>query len=149
MRTAPTLLLLLAAAISGASRSASAQAADSLELLRLETVWNRAHVEADTVALARLWTDDLEVTVPEMPPMSKADLLRFWRSGRSAIARYETSEVHVKLYGDAAVVTGRLRRERNFNGSLLTDDWRFTKAYVRRRGQWQVAAYHASQRAGP
>lgn len=120
------------------------QSADSVGLLRLESIWNDAHLRADTVALSNLWGDDLVVTVPEMPVMSKADLLRFWRSGRSIITRYETSELRVRVYADAAVVTGRLRRERSFNGRLLHDDWRFTKVYVRRGSRWQVVAYQAS-----
>jgi ketosteroid isomerase-like protein len=124
------------------------QAADSIELLRLEAAWNRAHVSSDTAALAGLWADDLVVAVPEMPVMSKMDLLRFWRSGRSAITRYETSDLRVRLYGDAAVVTGHLSRERNFNGRTVSDAWRFTKVYARRDGRWQVVAYHASVAAG-
>jgi len=120
------------------------QTADSLELLRLEPVWNDAHIRGDTVALSNLWAEDLVVTVPEMRVMSKADLLRFWRSGRSVISRYETSDIRIRVYGEAAVVTGRLRRERNFNGRTLGDDWRFTKVYVRRGGRWQVVAYQAS-----
>ena len=123
---------------------AQAQSADSLALVRLEAEWNRAHVQADTAALNRLWDPSMSVTVPEMPPMSKDDLLRFWRSGRSTITRYDTEDIAVRLLGDAAVVTGRLRRERNFNGQVVGDDWRFTKVYSKRDGAWRVVAYHAS-----
>ena len=139
-----TSLVLAFPASAGAAPPLTPQAADSAELLRLESVWNEAHVRSDTVALSNLWAEDLVVTVPEMSPMSKADLLRFWRTGRSIITRYETSELRIRVYADAAVVTGRLRRERNFNGRMLGDDWRFTKVYVRRGGRWQVVAYQAS-----
>ena len=141
--------ILMAAAYSvGPRANWPTQATDSLELRRLEVVWNRAHVSSDTVELSRLWDDDLIVAVPEMPVMTKAELLRFWRSGRSTIARYETSDVRVRVYGEAAVVTGLLNRDRNFNGRLVSDHWRFTKAYVRRSARWQVVAYHASVAAG-
>jgi ketosteroid isomerase-like protein len=125
-------------------RPSSVQAADSLELVRLEHVWNEAHVHADTAALASLWADDLVITVPGMPMMSKPEVMRFWRTGRSNITRYETSDLRVRVYGDAAVMTGRLRRERNFSGRMVADDWRFTKVYVRRQGCWRVVAYQAS-----
>jgi ketosteroid isomerase-like protein len=137
-------LVLAVPASGGAPHLPLPQSADSAELVRLESVWNDAHLRGDTVALSNLWAEELVVTVPEMPVMSKADLLRFWRSGRSAITRYETSELRVRVYADAAVVTGRLRRERNFNGRLVPDDWRFTKVYVRRGRRWQVVAYQAS-----
>ena len=137
-------LVLAVAGSAGAPHLPLPQSADSVDLLRLESVWNDAHVRGDTVALSNLWAEELVVTVPEMPVMSKADLLRFWRSGRSVISRYETSELRIRVYADAAVVTGRLRRERNFNGRLVADDWRFTKVYVRRGGRWQVVAYQGS-----
>ena len=54
--------------------------------------------------------------------------------------RYETSELRVRRYGDAAVVTGRLLRSREMNGGETQDDWRFTKAYLRRPDKWQVVA---------
>jgi ketosteroid isomerase-like protein len=143
------LASLLGATLGGCAFPAShSQATDSTELVRLENIWNEAHLRGDTAALARLWDDDLVIAVPEMPVMSKADVLRFWRTGRSAIARYETSELRIRVYYDAAVVTGRLRRQRNFNGRLVIDDWRFTKVYIRRAGHWRVVAYQASVAAG-
>ena len=140
----PCSTLLLLTQLGGPPAPPRLQGADSVELVRLESVWNDAHVRGDTAVLAGLWSDDLVLTVPEMPVMAKSDVLRFWRSGRSRITAYDTSDLRVRVYGDAAVVTGRLRRERTFNGQLLTDHWRFTKTYVRRQGGWVVVAYQAS-----
>lgn len=110
----------------------------------LEGRWNDAHVKGDTVTLKALWADDITVTVPEMRTFTKPELLAFWRSGRSNITRHETSDVMVRGFDDSAIVDGRLTRERNFNGRVVTDHWRFTKVYVRRGGQWRVVSYHAS-----
>ena len=95
---------------------------------RLETVWNEAHERGDSTALEAVWADDLEVAVPKMPVMSRAEVLSFARSGRLKFLRYTTSDVHVRVYGDAAVVTGRLQRTRTLNGNEISDDWRFTKS---------------------
>jgi len=126
---------------------ASREAADVAELSRLDTAWNEAHLRGDADALDRLWADDLVVTVPNMPVMTKPDVLGFARSGRSKFQRYETSDLRVRVYGDAAVVTGRVQRTRTFKDRPVEDDWRFTKVYVRRAGQWRVVAYHASASA--
>ena len=143
------LLQLVAVVVSAATPDSwPTQAADSAVLLRLEVVWNRAHVTGDTSNLADLWAQDLVVAVPGMPVMSKADLLGFWRSGRSTITRYETSNLRVRVYGEAAVVTGRLSRDRSFNARTATDHWQFTKVYARSSGRWRVVAYHASVAAG-
>jgi|SRR5215472_10184206 len=117
------------------------------ELMRLETVWNEAHQNGDADSLDKLWADELEVTVPKMPVMSKSDVLGFARSGRMKLQRYQTSDVKVRVYGDAAVVSGRLQRTRTLNGKTLDDDWRFIKVYVKREGRWLVVVFQASDAA--
>ena len=76
------------------------------ELMRLETVWNDAQKNSDADSLDKLWADDLEVTVPRMPVMSKSEVLGFARSGRMKFQRYQTSEVKVRVYDEVAVVSG-------------------------------------------
>ncbi|PYU47742.1 MAG: hypothetical protein DMG54_00230 [Acidobacteria bacterium] len=127
----------------------TAHDADVKELERLEIVWNDAHERGDSNALEALWAEDLEVAVPKMPVMTKAEVLGFARSGRMKFLHYATSDVHVRVYGNAAVVTGRLQRTRTLNGNEISDDWRFTKTYVRETGKWRVVAFHASEAAKP
>ena len=93
---------------------------DTAELHRLEKIWNESHERGDADALDALWADDMEVAVPKMPVMQKADVLKFARSGRMKFLRYQTSDTHIRLYGDAAVVTGRLQRTRVMNGQELS-----------------------------
>lgn len=113
--------------------------------IRLETMWNTAHRTGDTDALDRLWASDLEVDVPGMAPMTKTEALAFAGTGRMRFERYETSQVNVRIYGDAAVVTGRLQRTRTVDNRQRADDWRFTKVYTRQAGTWRVVSFHASE----
>lgn len=122
---------------------------DTRDLQRLENVWNEAHEHGNADALDAVWADDMEIAVPKMPVMSKADALTFARSGRMKFLRYQTSDIHIHVYGDAAVVTGRLQRTRSMNGQEISDDWRFTKTYIRQAGQWRVVAFHSSEAAQP
>ena len=135
-------------AITLASRSMAQQPIGATlaidELKALEARWNDAHVKGDTIELLRQWADDITFVVPEMRKFSKEDVMAFWRSGRARLMRHETSDVTYRTYDDAAVVEGRLHRQRNFNGQVIDDDWRFTKTYVRRDGRWLVVSYHAS-----
>ncbi len=121
--------------------------ADRAELARLENVWNEAHLRGDADALERLWADDLEVAVPQMPVWRKAELVAFVRTGRMKFLRYETSDLHFRTYGSTAVVTGRLQRKRVLGDREVDDDWRFTKVYVRGGDGWRVVAFHASDAA--
>lgn len=138
---------VVATALGQQPANGSQEAADRQELTRLETVWNDAHMRGDAAALDRLWADDLTVAVPNMPVFTKADTIRIWRTAQMKFQRYETSDVSIRLYGDAAVVTGRLERSRTFDNRTVDDRWRFTKVYVRRDGRWQVVAFHASTAA--
>jgi ketosteroid isomerase-like protein len=122
---------------------------DRAEILRLEDVWNEAHRRGDAETLAKLWADDLVVTVPNMAVMTKADVLPIFRSGRMKFSRYETSDTDVRVVGDTAIVTGRLRRTREVGGRVFDDDWRFTKAYARQGGSWQVVAFQATTPGEP
>ena len=139
--------ILLVAAISGLFQSSTAISKDAFdlnELYRLEDVWNTAHVKGDADALDKLWASDLIVTIAAMPVMKKAEALAMVKSNRMPFTRYETSELSVKRFGESALATGRLQRERSMNGKNVSDDWRFTKVYVMSQGRWQVIAWHAS-----
>lgn len=125
-------------------QAVNAHSSDEVELVRLERVWNDAHVNGDVDALDRLWAEDLTVTVPNMQVITKQSAIAIARSGRVKFKRYETSDVRVRLYGDAAVLTGIVERTRVLNGQDVNDKWRFTKMYIRRAGKWQVVAWHAS-----
>jgi ketosteroid isomerase-like protein len=142
-----TLLVLMAFSVPVTAQSK--QDSDVRELEKLETIWNEAHVRGDADALEALWADDMEVAVPRMPVLTKADALRFARSGRMKFLRYRTSDIRVRVYGNAAVVTGRLQRTRSVQGQETSDDWRFTKVYVRYAALWRVVAFHASEAAQP
>src|SRR2546430_11031865 len=64
------------------------------------------------------------------------------RPPRSTLFPYTT--LFRSVYENAAVVTDRLERTRSVQGHDVNDEWRFTKVYIRRKGKWQVVAWHAS-----
>jgi ketosteroid isomerase-like protein len=117
---------------------------DTKELSRLEKVWNEAQLNGDADALNRLWSEDLVATVPNMPVMDKSEALALVRSGKMKFQSYKTSDIRIRVYGDAAVVTGQLERSRSGNRGEFEEDWRFTKVYVRQSGKWKVVAWHGS-----
>lgn len=135
---------IVATALIQEPTSKSRDSADTTEISRLETVWNDAYVRGDADALERLCSDDLIVTMTNMQVLNKTTSIGILRSGRVRFQRYETSDLRIRVYDNAAVVTGRLQRTRNAQGKQMDDNWRFTKLYVRSAGRWQVVAWHAS-----
>ena len=113
-------------------------------LARLEVEWNAAHVQGDATTLGRIFADDLVVVVPGMRPLGKTDSLGMFKVGGMKFDRYESSDIQSRVYGETAIVTGRIQRTRTIGGKTMNDDWRFTKVYLRRAGNWQVVSFHAS-----
>jgi len=144
-RIAAILLLGMCSSITLMAQDSGDSDAQRLE--KLEQVWNQAHESGDAAALDKLWASDMEIDVPRMSAMSKGDVLAYVRSGHMKFSRYTTSNIRVRVYGESAVVTGRLQRTRTMNGKETNDDWRFTKVYVKQGQQWRVVSFHASEAA--
>ncbi len=128
---------------------AVAQPDTEQEFMRLEQVWNQAHLNNDAAALETLWADDLTVMVPGMAAMSKSDVLSFVKSGRMKFSRYETTDLKVRSFGDTVIVSGNLFRSRTLGATLHEDRWQFMKVYARRNGNWRVVAFTATEAPGP
>jgi creatinine amidohydrolase/Fe(II)-dependent formamide hydrolase-like protein/ketosteroid isomerase-like protein len=126
-----------------ARRAEDASGEAAAQLAALEAVWNTAHLQSDAAALDRLWADDIEIFVPRMRPMGKTGALAMYKDGAATFSRFETSDVHPRVTGDVAVVTGRLQRTRNFSGRVASEDWHFRKVYRRDASGWRVISYHA------
>ncbi len=135
---------LFATAFAQKSADKSEESADAAELSRLETVWNEAYVRGDADALEGLCADDLIVQMTDMQVLNKTKSIGILRSGKVKFQRYETADIRIRVYDNAAVVTGLLKRTRNAQGHEMDDKWRFTKVYIRSAGKWQVVAWHAS-----
>src|ERR1041385_1244596 len=117
---------------------------DEQILLQLENTWNEAHLKGDAETLEKLWADDFTAIVPNMQVMTKKDIIGFYRTGRAKFQKYETTDIKIKIYDNAAIVTGKVFRSRNFNGNYIDDKWQFTKMYIKHDGKWQIIAWQAS-----
>ena len=126
-----------------AGRQEDVKGEAAVQLAALETAWNKAHLASDAAALDRLWADDIVIFVPRMAPMAKVQALAMYKDGAAAFTRFETSNLHPRVTGDVAVVTGRLQRTRNFSGRVASEDWQFRKVYRRDASGWRVISYHA------
>lgn len=126
-----------------ARRQEDARGEVASELSAREAAWNTAHLDGDAAALDRLWADDIVIFVPRTRPMNKVEALALFRNGATTFSRSDTSDVHARVTGDVAVVTGRLQRTRHSAGAAASDDWQFRKVYRREASGWRVISYFA------
>lgn len=57
---------------------------------------------------------------------------------------YEPTEVNVRLFGDSAVITGRIVQKYTYGGDRVEADLRYTDVWVRSAAGWKNVAGQAS-----
>jgi uncharacterized protein (TIGR02246 family) len=138
-------LLLVSLTIAPASHAVGQNSndADERRILRLEAEGREATIKNDLEANDRLLADDWININPDGSVTTKARLMELIKAGSFKIMSIKNDEVAVRVYGDAAVVTGRSTSERaGQNGEAVARQVRFTRVYVRRQGRWRLATSH-------
>jgi len=115
------------------------------ELVKLENEWADALVKHDWAFLERILADDLMVTDPEGNVSTKAQEVAFLKSGVYTVTSCVHHELRVRVYGNAAVVTGRSTVKEIYKGKEYTSQARWTDTWVKLAGQWQCVAGHSSE----
>ncbi len=133
-------LLLLAAAPLAAAPTAAESAVLAAEQARVTAL-----IQDDFAALERLLADELTYTHSNASVDSKAQFLASLRSGRLKYQALDHSDQRVRVYGEAAILTGRTNVRSRFEGQEMRLTLRFTIVYIQRAGRWQMAAWHSAR----
>jgi ketosteroid isomerase-like protein len=67
---------------------------------------------------------------------SKAQVLDGFKSGANKFESRELSDLSVRVHGNTAVVTGGLTIKGTENGKANSSEGRFTRVYVKEKGNW-------------
>jgi len=112
-------------------------------VLRLENEGREATLKNDLPANDRLLADNWINVNADGSVTTKAKLMELLKAGSFTILSIENDEVMVRVFGEAAVVTGRSTTKRaGESGEILTRQVRFTRVYARNQGRWQVVSAH-------
>ncbi len=113
---------------------------DVSELRRIDREWNEAYPRRDVGALDRILADDWTCIDGAGRVVSKRELIERVASNPNPFESHEFDEFNLRLYGDGAVVTGRLSGRGRDAGGEFTLRQRFTRVYARRGGAWRAVA---------
>ena len=114
---------------------------DVEQLRRLDREWNEAYPRRDVEALGRILADDWTAIDGAGLVVSKRQLLERVASHPAQFDQHEFDEFTLRVFGDAAVVTGRLSGAgRDEEGVEFSLRQRFTRVYAKRGGAWQAVA---------
>ncbi len=101
-------------------------------------------LHGDAQALGRLLADDYVGTGAHGKVRSKAQVLAEYSSGAVRYESISDDDVVVRVYGSAAVVTGRTRSKGKEGGKNVDAEHRFTRVWVQAQGRWLLVASHSS-----
>ena len=105
----------------------------------------QAMATKDIVALDALLADDLVYTHSSARLDTKQSLIANMKSGATVYSAVEPSEVRAQDLGDAVVLTGVALIKVTSNGNDLDFRVRFTDAFAKRSGRWQMVAWQSTR----
>ena|SRR5271157_1501356 len=73
---------------------------------------------------------------------NKGEVMSAFRKGPRKIIVMEPEDLHLVIYGEAAVMQGHVTTSVRESGHVNTRNERFTEVFVRQDGQWRMAAEH-------
>ena len=112
---------------------------DLEQQLRIATMQN--NIDLHNQLLADTWVN----TNANGTITTKPQLLALLQSHPFAFLSIDDEDVLIRVYNDAAIVTGRsTRRRANPDTSILTQVVRFTRVYTFLENRWQVVSAQAT-----
>ena len=92
----------------------------------------------DTAALDKIWADDYEFVTPDGQIQTKSERLESIRSGELKMESITFDEVHVRSYGDAAVVTAKATQKSTNKGKDNSGTSTATIVFVKMKDGWRI-----------
>ena len=106
----------------------------------------QAQIEADAMALDRIYADDFIGIGPSGTVRTKPQVISDFTSGALKFQSITTDEVQVRVYENTAVETGLSTMIGQDKGKAVPRDTRFTRVWVKQQGSWRLVANHYSSR---
>jgi ketosteroid isomerase-like protein len=110
------------------------------QLLKLDREWNEAYPKLDITALDHIIAEDWVCIDGAGQVITKRQLLERVASSTTFFDPYEFDEITLRIFKDAAIVTGRLSGTKRGNDGTFYLEQRYTRVYVKRNSRWQSVA---------
>ncbi len=137
--------VLVLAALIGSARAQDVRE----QLKKLETDRAAAVVKGDVATLDKQTSDDYVLISMTGRMADKAQMLDGFKSGQSKLTSNDLSDLKVRVYGDAAVVTGKADVKGTLGGQDATGQVLFTRVYVKKGGHWQSVSLQQTRVSNP
>lgn len=145
------LCVLVALAVAGAGdaqRKRAKRLTPPQEAVRAEETRIAAVVMGDVPALERILADGLNYTHSDARSQTKAEFINSIKAGELAYLSMQHRDVLARVYGDAAVVTGkstvRVQSPRG-QGEIRQLEICFISVFAKQQGRWRQVAWQSTR----
>jgi ketosteroid isomerase-like protein len=115
-------------------------------LLEMEQIRIRAYIEFNRQALEELFSDDYEYVTSRGKFITRNQLISALENREAVFESIDLDEARIRIYGNAAVMTGRLHEVGKSGGEPFDEYFRFTRIFIKQAdGNWRSVAYHSSK----
>ena len=111
------------------------------QIIELENAFGQATVKKDFVRLREIISDDFMGIVSSGAVMTKAQIIGEIEDGTNDIQVDSAANMEVRLFGNVAVVNGKLFMQGKMNGKPYNGEVSFTDVWVLRSEKWQVVNF--------
>jgi ketosteroid isomerase-like protein len=115
------------------------------DLRKLDDQRIAALVQNDFPKLEQIMSDDFTYTHSNGQVQTKAEFLGDFKSGKRVFRSLQQEDVQVRLYGSAALVTGRCTLTGTNGGKDFVLPMRFTEVYANNNGKWQWILWQSTR----
>jgi ketosteroid isomerase-like protein len=111
----------------------------------LEMEWRQAQVDNNIAVIDHLLADDYVGISANGIIENKSQAIAQRKAGTIRIKVLDLDDLKVRLYGDTAVVTSKADLQGVNGQSDISGQYRYTRVYNRRLGQWKIVSFEASR----
>ena len=145
MRSTRTACFVVAVAFAAPAFAQPAADGVAAQLMQMERDWCKALATRDPALMEPILADDYTSVNSRGVMSTKASELADAKAGASGFAECTNDAMKVRVFGDAAVITGHNVTSGTYRGKPFKNrESYWTDTYVRRNGRWQCVASHSS-----
>ncbi|MGH8657960.1 MAG: nuclear transport factor 2 family protein [Gammaproteobacteria bacterium] len=102
--------------------------------------YTEALTKRDLAALDKIWAEGYTFTNGRGEFLTKKDRMENIKSGATQFDSISREDEEIQVFGNTAVVTGRVVLKVVYSGKESSGPYRFINVWVKMQGRWQIVA---------
>ena len=102
--------------------------------------YTEALTKRDLAALDKIWAEGYTFTNGRGEFLTKKERMENIKSGATQLDSIRREDEEIRVFGDTAVVTGRVVLKVIYSGKESSGPYRFINVWVKMQGRWQIVA---------